>query len=68
MNTQIKALEEQIKLGLAKNPDSEETLVLISKWFWLTEKKNRMTNRFIQSFVNKHGSETPEEFERWLTR
>lgn len=63
-----KILEKQIKKMLKKDPEKPELLVLIDKWFWITEKQNRMAQRFVSSFMSKHLKQTDKEFIEWLTK
>jgi len=63
-----KILEKQIKKMLKKDPENPELLVLIDKWFWITEKQNRMAQRFVNNFMSKHLKQTDKEFLEWLTK
>lgn len=61
-------LEKKIKKMTQEEPDNPELMVLIDKWFWITEKRIRPVSRFIEKFMERHLKQSDTEFEEWLNK
>lgn len=61
-------LEKKIKKMTQEEPDNPELMVLIDKWFLITEKRIRPVRRFIEKFMERHLKQSDADFEEWLNK